>query len=598
MRVLGVRRGAMPRRRFFAFIAGLSLVCFAHAQEPGSSSSPSSPPSAASAGAASAANTKTNPQVVLRAETRLVQLNVIAQDKKGQPIEGLKREDFTLLDNGKPQNITLFSSEPETLPTKNASADSEAPDTKSDPPPNVFGNRIRHADERPGSVAVILLDALNTSFTDQAYARTQVLAFLRQLQPQDHVAIYLLTTQLIVITEFTQDSKSLLQAIERVQASQSIMKANSTRSTFTASDMGIGNYKGATHLANMMNDMTSKNADVADVNRVQITAQAIEAIANHVADIPGRKSLIWVSGAFPSSILLDSNDKSPVDSKAQNFTPQLNRVTRALNQSNLAIYPVDARGILTNDEFDATNARPFSGSRPASELGAGQNEQNTMLNLAKSTGGRAFFNTNDFKGAIQRTLADSRRTYDIGYYPDTGEWHGEYHTLELRVKKNRAVLRYRKGYFAVVDPPSNAVETTDALQAATQSPVDATGLPITAKVERIFPETRKLDLRVGVDIRDLRLNVVDGHHKGNLDAVFTQMDGEEKTIAVRPLTYKLDLKPEDYQAALDRGNELYVPLTLLVSTRTLRVVVRDPTSGLIGSVTVPLDRFLPATDAK
>jgi VWFA-related protein len=206
----------------------------AHAQEPGSSSSPSSPPSAASAGAASAANTKTNPQVVLRAETRLVQLNVIAQDKKGQPIEGLKREDFTLLDNGKPQNITLFSSEPETLPSKNGTNDAEPTDAKVDPPPNVFGNRIRHADERPGSVAVILLDALNTSFTDQAYARTQVLAFLRQLQPQDHVAIYLLTTQLIVITEFTQDSKSLLQAIERVQASQSIMKANSTRSTFTA----------------------------------------------------------------------------------------------------------------------------------------------------------------------------------------------------------------------------------------------------------------------------------------------------------------------------------------------------------------------------
>ena len=139
------------------------------------------------------------------------------------------------------------------------------------------------------------------------------------------------------------------------------------------------------------------------------------------------------------------------------------------------------------------------------ELGAGQDEQNTMLNLAKSTGGRAFFNTNDFKGAIQRTLADSRRTYDIGYYPDTGEWHGEYHTLELRLKKPRAVLRYRKGYFAVADPPSNTAETQDALQAATSSPVDATGLAITAKVETIFPATRKLDLRVGVDIRALRL---------------------------------------------------------------------------------------------
>lgn len=539
---------------------------------------------------------------MLRAETRLVQLNVIALDKKGEPIEGLKREDFTLLDNGKPQNITLFASESDSSPATNAAndlpPDSESADAKNDPPPNVFGNRLRHAGEKPGSVAVILLDALNTSFSDQAYARKQVLAFLRQLQPQDHVAIYLLTTQLVVINEFTQDSNSLLQAIDRVQQSPSILKANGTRTTFTAADTGLKDLRGANHLAGLMNDMVSKNADIADVNRVQITVQAIEAIANHVADIPGRKSLIWVSGAFPSSILLDSSDTSPVDSKSQNFTPQLNRVTRALNQSNLAIYPVDARGILTNEEFDAGSAHPFSAGRPAMNLGAGQNEQNTMLNLAKETGGRAFFNTNDFKGAIQRTLADSRRTYDIGYYPDTGEWHGEYHTLELRLKRTRGTLRYRKGYFAVADPPSNTAETQDALQAATASPVDATSLAITAKIEKIFPAERKLDLRIGVDLRDLRLNVIDGHHKGSLDAVFTQMDSEEKSVAVRPLTYKLDLNPEDYQAALNRGNELYVPLTLHASTRALRVVVRDPSSGLIGSVTVPLDRFLPATAAK
>jgi len=142
-----------------------------------------------------------------------VQLNVIALDKKGEPIEGLKREDFTLLDNGKPQNITLFASESDSSPATNAAndlpPDSESADAKNDPLPNVFGNRFRHAAERPGSVAVILLDALNTSFSDQAYARKQVLAFLRQLQPQDHVAIYLLTRQLVVINEFTQDSKSL-----------------------------------------------------------------------------------------------------------------------------------------------------------------------------------------------------------------------------------------------------------------------------------------------------------------------------------------------------------------------------------------------------
>src|SRR6202000_3213870 len=149
----------------------------------------------------------------------------------------------------------------------------------------------------------------------------------------------LLTTQLTVINEFTQDSKQLLQAIDRVQSSPSILNANSKRTTFTASDMGIGDFRGASHLAGMMNDMVSKNADIADVNRVGITARAIEAIANHVTGIPGRKSLIWVSGSFPSSILLDSSDNSPTDSASQNFNPQLQRVARALNQSNLAIYP-------------------------------------------------------------------------------------------------------------------------------------------------------------------------------------------------------------------------------------------------------------------
>jgi VWFA-related protein len=530
---------------------------------------------------------------VLRAETRLVQLDVIVQDKKGQPIEDLQREDFILLDNGKPQKIALFSREGEKSPATPGTAEAGTVGAKNEPAPNVFGNRLPHADERPGSVAVILLDALNTSFSDQAYARTQVLAFLRELQPQDRVAIYLLTTRLNVIHEFTEDSKALLQAIEQLQTSPSILKANATRSTFSASDMGIPNFKGASHLANMLNDMISKQADVADVNRVKITTDAIEAIANHVSGIPGRKSLIWVSGAFPSSILLDSSDHSPVDRKSQNFTPQLERVARALNQSNLAIYPVDARGILTNAEFDTSNAHPFSASRPAIDTGVGQEEQSTMVKLAKSTGGRAFFNTNDFKGAIQRTLADSRRTYEIGYYPDNGKWTGEYHTLELRVKKTRATLRYRKGYFAVADPLRTAVETQDALQNATWSPVDATGLGITAKIERIFPATRKLNLLVGVETRDLRFDVVDGNHKASLDAVFTQLDAAEKVVAIQPLTYKMDFKLEEYQRALDRGHELSAPLTIEPSARTLRVVVRDSASGLTGSVTVPLERFLP-----
>ena len=532
--------------------------------------------------------------MVLRSETRLVQLNVIVETKKGRLVEDLKKEDFTLLDNGKEQQIALFATESAKAP-ETASPEGDAKPALA---PNAFGNRLRHSEEPPGSVTVILFDVLNTSFTDQAYARTQILSFLRQLQPQDHVAIYLLTNRLRVINEFTQDSKSLLEAIARFQSFPSLMLANSSQPLMSAQDFGGGDPKAAQRLALLMNDMNSKLSDLANVNRVDITARAIEAIANHVAGIPGRKSLVWVSGGFPISISFDSNYNSPVDSQSQNFAPQMERVARALNQSNLAIYPVDARGLLIGGEFEASTSHPFSShDPPVHNLGEGQSEQSTMDLLANRTGGHAYYNTNDIKGAIRRTLGDSRFTYTIGYYPDHGNWNGEYHTIQLRAKKNGAVLRYRKGYFALADPPENAAATHYALQAAVWSPVDATSLGIEARVEAIYSATRKLDLRVKVETGDLRLKEADGRRRGSVDAIYMQLGPGDAVLGVEPLTYQLDFGENEYQAALAKGYELKAPLTIQGPTRNLRVVVRDAASGFLGSVTVPLERFLPAVSA-
>jgi VWFA-related protein len=452
---------------------------------------------------------------------------------------------------------------------------------------------LRHSEEPPGSVTVILFDALNTSFTDQAYARTQILAFLRQLEPQDHVAIYLLTSRLRVINEFTEDSKSLLEAIKRFQLMPSLMLSNASELPVNASDTGITDPKGAQRVASLLNDMHSKLSDVADAERVEITARAIEAIANHVTGIPGRKNLVWVSGAFPVSISLTSNDNSPVDSEAQNFTPQLERVARALNQSNMAIYPVDARGLLMGSAVDAGVAHPFSPWRPPGDMGIGQSEQSTMDLLAQRTGGHAYYNTNDIKGAIRRTLRDSQFTYTIGYYPDHGNWNGQYHTIQLRTKKAGLVLRYRKGYFALADPPENPAATHDALQAAVWSPVDATNLGIQARIEAIYSATRKLDLRVKVETGELRLKETDGRRRGSIDAIYMQLGPGDRVLAVEPLTYTFDFTETEYQSTLKTGYELKAPLAVRGATRNVRVVVRDTASGLLGTVTVPLERFLP-----
>jgi VWFA-related protein len=141
---------------------------------------------------------------VIHSTTRLVQVSVIAQDGKGEPITGLKKEDFSVFDEGKPQVISFFS------------CGVPAPST---PPPalpsNYFTNRFDVKGEDPGALTVILFDSLNTSSQDQTYVRKQVLRFLETVKPQDHVAVYALTANLIILHEFTQDVSALVNAVKR-----------------------------------------------------------------------------------------------------------------------------------------------------------------------------------------------------------------------------------------------------------------------------------------------------------------------------------------------------------------------------------------------
>src|SRR5277367_5416330 len=120
----------------------------------------------------------------IHSTTRLVQLSVVVKDRKGDPLTGLTKENFSILDRGRPQTIAIFS---EAIP---------APlETPRPLPFNVFTNRFDQKGQDPGAVTIILFDALNTSSEDQSRVRQQILLFLKTLKPQDHVAIYALTTQ-------------------------------------------------------------------------------------------------------------------------------------------------------------------------------------------------------------------------------------------------------------------------------------------------------------------------------------------------------------------------------------------------------------------
>src|ERR1700722_13322788 len=148
------------------------------------------------------------PAPVLKTTTHLVQVNVVVHGKKDQPVEDLKKEDFTVLDNGQPQQIATFSLE---------SANPAEAQKRTPLGQNIFTNRVELKPKAPNSVTILLLDRLNTRLEDQVYAKQQLIKALGQVQPEDRVAVYALGIDLKIIHDFSTDSTSILRALGKLK---------------------------------------------------------------------------------------------------------------------------------------------------------------------------------------------------------------------------------------------------------------------------------------------------------------------------------------------------------------------------------------------
>jgi VWFA-related protein len=181
-----------------------------------------------------------------------------------------------------------------------------------------------------------------------------------------------------------------------------------------------------------MNAANQCLTDFYTVNRVERTAGTLEDIANHLAPLPGRKNLIWVSGSFPLYIWLDAPYTPAIATQERRtFSNEIERAARALNNAGLAIYPVDARGLIAPS---FANRRPGStrgdipgrrGYQAPITLSPNRANFDALNTLADRTGGRVFYHTNDILGSIRRAIDDSRVTYVLGYYPSHGQWDGD-----------------------------------------------------------------------------------------------------------------------------------------------------------------------------
>ena len=522
----------------------------------------------------------------IRVTTRLVEINAIVRDHKG-PVGGLTKDDFTVLDNGKPQKIAFFSVN-STHVTENAPA--PAPGE-----PNVFTNLPDARREPVSSSTVVLVDTLHTQVFNQPYARDQFMKFLSQLKHEDRIAVYVLGRRVTIIHDFTNDRQRLLAAMGKYGGSnEGVAEASDPDST----DYDNPNFaSGATDAAGLMQDFATLSSG-------EITAAALEALANHLGRLPGRKSLVWITESIPLRIdqvlrlnHVSANPGVASDAGSQSLLAGATyHAIKMLNDADVAVYPVDARGLVGQPKaLTAAGSQPITRTqamqgRNVSSMPATVNHD-SMIALAKATGGLPFYNTNDISGSVRKAVNDSELTYTISFYPDSGALDSSFHELKLQVNRKGVEVRSRGGYLASPETQTSEKARSEMIRDALWSPLESSAIGLTARFDKLDqPSAGSARITLGITPADLQLEQEDGKWGGAVDYVIAQRGADGSFLKREAKGIALNLDQDQYRNMLTQGLNIARTVELAPGAVQLRVVLLDRTSGKIGSVNIPLKR--------
>lgn len=556
-----------------------------------------------------------SPELVLHSSSRLVEISVVAHDKQGRSVQDLARNDFVVFDGDKQRNIAVFAlqiAEPDAAPAQGVPERGQI----------TLTNRNLRQTEHPSAATVILFDSLNTRGLDTLlYAQRELLKFLQTLHPGDPVALYLLAgPQVRVIHDFTDDMNSLVDAARRSSGKMST-RGPGAYTGFGLGQVGaMGDFLGASRL-----DQRALDARM----RLEDSLNAIESIANHLEGIPGRKNLVWISAGVPltSGLNIESfvaAESFGTDHELKNNSARMKRLTGILNRADVAVYPIDPRGLMTDfaspeDSSDRPQtlprwqinghpnialaevavAQPVS-AYPFFETVSARNSPRwaSMDLFADQTGGRAFYNANDIGGSIRRAMDDAKVTYVLGFYPEEADWDGKYHKLYVRVRRSGVELRARRGYWAAGARDETEPQREQSLQLAAASPLEATAVGVTLNAQsNPLPEGLN-EVVIKVEPRDLHFSESGGRWSADLDMLFVQLTQDGRSLGGEKDTVQCRFKPETYARAMEQGIFLPRQVFLKPGGSRLRVVVRDATTGAVGSVSVPTCKPKPETERR
>ena len=566
------------------------------AGQPAAQAQPASP----SAGQPAQTPAPSTPAAVLRVTTRMVVVDVVVTDGSGHPITDLKRDNFEVRENGKPQKIVGFGFQhPPELSSGTESSYKPPPAL----PPGVYTN-LRDLAGVTGPPTILLVDALNTQLKDQMYLRQQLVKYLEHVEPRRNVAIYTLGTRLRLIQDFTNDPDLLHEALKKVSGQSSLF--NQEPQTFEEEFPGLDTDSSNQQEAQMAQGLKDFEAEQQAFQRdiqVRMTLDAMNQLAHNVAGYQGRKNLVWLSGSFPLTIFPDETSNRPFATVRQ-YGDDLRKTAALFSANQIAVYPVDARGLVGNFMPDASHsgaayARSSGGARMARDMQqaslALSTSHDTMNELASQTGGRAFYNRNDIDHAIALSVAEGSTYYSLAYYPEDKDLNGKFRKIEIKLDRRGLQARYRKGYFAVdAQPPDEKTAKAEFYSALAPEAPLATALPFIVRITTPAKDQEKNKDAVIVDFSVLPTAITfqpqAGLQHAQVEFVTRAFDPKGKPAGTpQANTVSTELKPATYSEIMKRGLRFRQVVNLPPGKYVLKMGVRDGLGNQIGTLVAKVE---------
>ena len=512
-----------------------------------------------------------------RSGTELVLVNVVVRDKAGNVVGGLTADDFSITEDGRPQTITSFDFED--LGTKTVeSAESEdlrnsgfedlRKDTSSNPPILKSSASTGRPDLHGRRLIVVFFDLSSMQPEEIARAVKAAHAYVdERLSPADLIAVASFSTSLRVDQDFTVDRETLGAALDRfgAQAGQGF-EEGTTGDVEGTPDTG----------AAFTPDDTEFN-----IFNTDRRLEALQTLSDALSGIQQKKSIVYFS--------------SGMNQTGQENQVEIRRTTDRANRANVSIYAADMRGLQAlaagGDASQASTrgVSTFSGASSLNQITRLSATQDTLTTIAEDTGGRAFFDSNDFGDVFRRVVADTSAYYVLGYSSTNPARDGKFRRLKVQVKRPDVRIEARSGYYAARDFAHSTKDDREAqLEEQLLADLPAADLSAYASTAyfRLADDRYFVALSVIVPGYQVPFTAPGQKGRATIDVLGVVRDARQRPVGrVRDTVALASDSTDDLRR---RIVQYETGLEMPPGTYDLKIVVRENLTGTMGSFEAPI----------